>query len=195
MLAERVGIAASRRSRQLRVVIRRPLALALLLACGSGCRGCAEGAREEAHEVSGPTMPVGLLVPVADGGGTTGNEPASGFSFRRGPKPAGSGWIELQIARTNDTPDRSTFERGLADSSYLSVDAAMALHDAFARALPGYDPFVPRLFDSAALARLVTELADVKRGARPELERTVEQLSALAEGTANQGRGLWVLGI
>ena len=68
-------------------------------------------------------------------------------------------WAELQIARANDGPDRSAFERWQPDSRFLSLDAMSLLHEPFARALPGFDLFLPRHFDGAALGRLRAELA------------------------------------
>jgi hypothetical protein len=86
--------------------------------------------------------------------------PADRLSIARGKKQGE--WAELQVARANDAPDRTAFDRGQADSRFLSFDAMPLLHEAFARALPGFDLFLPRLFDAAALGRLRTELTAQK---------------------------------
>lgn len=155
---------------------RRPAPIVLLLAATAaldvGCRGCADGARDRA-EASGPTMPVGLLAPLPDGAGAGA---AARFALLQGTaaRDPGTGWIELQRARDGDGPERSAFERGLATSSYLSADAMTFLHDAFARALPGFDPFLPHFFDRDALGRLVRELVVV----RADLARTTSLAGA-----------------
>jgi hypothetical protein len=77
----------------------------------------------------------------------------------------GGAWAELQIAGANDSSDpntRNPFDHWQSDSRFLSLDAMTLLHDPFARASPGFDLFLPRLLDVAALGRLRTELASMK---------------------------------
>jgi hypothetical protein len=76
--------------------------------------------------------------------------------------------IELQIAQAGDPPGRERFERGRAGSLFLSPDAMAFFHDAFARSLPGWSPFVPQLYDAQALRRLDERLETLDR----ELEAT-----------------------
>jgi hypothetical protein len=133
------------------------LALGLALA---GCRACGdEGA--EPREASAPTMPTGMLAPLPHPPATPnpGSAPER-LAVARGKK--GGEWAELQIARLNDAPDRASFDHWQGDSRFLSLDAMTLLHDPFARALPGFDLFLPRLFDRASLGRLRAELATLK---------------------------------
>ncbi len=141
-----------------------PLVLVLALAgllCVAGCRGCSDGTAETAPEASGPTMPTGMLAPLP---GTTPSDapasPAERLALGRG-KKSGE-WAELQSARPDDGPDRRSFERWQPDSRFLSLEAMGLLHESFARALPGFDLFLPRLFDPAALGRLRAELSATK---------------------------------
>lgn len=181
----------------------------------AGCR-CGEPAREEAP--SPPAMPSGMLAPLPAIPPRV--DAVEALSMTRG-KTAGE-WIELQLAATNDVPDRRTFERWLPESRFLSLDAMTLLHDPFARALPGFDLFLPRLLDPPALARLDAELVafgasvatlslvDAKRrfaspvihsleneaswqAVRSALLNTVEELTGLARGLAPTGRGLWIV--
>src|SRR5262249_32951915 len=136
-------------------------------------------------EAAGPTMPIGLLAPspLEKGQSDAGPRPAA-----RSASPAerltmlrgavkDSGWIELQLGHANDGPGRSSFERGQATSSFVSVDVMTLLHEPFARALPGFDLFVPRLFDGEALGRLVTELTTLR-----------EQLGTMSSVSAARSR-------
>lgn len=136
--------------------------LSLLLALGvAGCRGCSGAAQDVAPEASGPTMPVGMLTPLPDAAPPAPpGSPADRLSMARGKK--GGEWAELQIARPGESPERTSFERGQPDSRFLSLDAMTLLHHPFARALPGFDLFLPRRFDGAALGRLRVELAAMK---------------------------------
>jgi len=73
-------------------------------------------------------------------------------------------FIELQPAAPGDTPGKTTFEHLKPTSIFVPLDAMTLLHPAFARAQPGFDLFVPALFDTAALGRLRTQLADFSKG-------------------------------
>jgi hypothetical protein len=112
-------------------------------------------------------MPVGMLTPLPAGldaarGLEAGSPAPTGERLALGRTAGGEG-VELQPARTSDDPTRRTFERGQPGSRFLSVDAMTLLHDAFARALPGFDLFVPRFLGPPALARLRAELAAAKQ--------------------------------
>lgn len=71
-------------------------------------------------------------------------------------------WAELQAAAPSDSPDRTTFEHWRADSLYLSIDAITLLHDAFARSLPGFDLFLPKLYEPSRLPLLRKELTTLR---------------------------------
>ena len=141
------------------------LGLLVLLVLGlsglSGCRGCSDATESSAPAASAPTMPVGMLVPLP---GTAARDapasPAERLSIARGKKSGA--WAELQVAPANDGPDRTAFERWRADSRFVPLEAMALLDGAFARALPGFDLFLPRLFDRTALGRLRAELATLR---------------------------------
>jgi hypothetical protein len=103
-------------------------------------------------------MPRGLLVPLPDAGASPGPgaTPAERLRIARG-LARGDGWVELQVARANDR-----FEPSDPNARFLSIDAMTLLHDAFARASPGFDLFLPRRLDAAALSRLESELGAMK---------------------------------
>ena len=176
--------------------------VALAVACAltlanAGCRSCAEEHRAAVDAgPAPPTMPVGMLMPVdaaataADAG--TGMGPGA-MRVARGMKSGA--WTELQLARPGDTPDRTDFQHWQGDSSFVSLDAMTLLHEAFARALPGFDLFLPRLFAGDALVRLAVELdAFAPRAANADLATTAREVAQLARGAADKGQSLWVLG-
>lgn len=138
-------------------------AIALL----QGCR-CGD-AREAPPEVAGPTMPTGMLAPLPDAPPLPPPEtPAERLSMARGKKGTDAAavgqWVELRLARPDEPPARPLHDGAEAvDSRFLSIDAMTLLHEPFARALPGFDLFLPRLFDAAALGRLHAELSSVRR--------------------------------
>jgi hypothetical protein len=103
-------------------------------------------------------------------------------------------WTELQRARPGDRADRAEFQRWGADSRFLSLDAMTLLHEPFARALPGFDLFLPRLFGPAALAKLAIELEAFATRSRGPLAATASELGALAKDLAQKQESLWVLG-
>jgi hypothetical protein len=135
----------------------------VLLTALSGCRGCEGAPAHEAQEASGPTMPTGLLTPPAPLPVPATDSPqkdaAAGLSLGT---VKTDGAVELQVAQSNDAPDRTSFERGLRGSRFLSLDAMPLFHDAFAKAAPGFDLFLPRLLDGTALGRLRAELRDLR---------------------------------
>ena len=106
-------------------------------------------------------MPKGMLAPAPDAPPSTApSNVRERLAIAR--HRTGGEWTELQIARPTDAPDRVAFDHWRPDSRFLSLDAMTLLHDAFARALPGFDLFLPRLFDGAALRRLQTELTALR---------------------------------
>jgi hypothetical protein len=163
-----------------------------------------------------------MLVPSPAASGSGDVSGAERLMLTRAKK--GGQWVELQIARPNDEPDRRSFERWQERSRFLSPDVMAVLHEPFARALPGFDSFLPRLFDRAALEQLRGELTrfngslrsvetleaakgkwgagwiaelpgdDAWIAARGTLAATVDELSSWAAGLAAKGDGLWVLG-
>lgn len=121
-------------------------------------------------------MPTGMLAPLPDAPPSSPpGSAADRLAIARGKK--GGEWAELQVARAGDAPDRSAFEHWQAESRFLSLDAMTLLHDPFARALPGFDLFLPRLLDGPALGRL-----------RAELEALKGQLAAMPNVAAAKAR-------
>jgi len=178
----------TRRSLQAFSCIRLALAVALAAATG-GCRSCSEdrGAPADAAP-AGPTMPVGMLMPVDAAGTETGGT----MRVARGMK--GGAWTELQVAKSGDRPDRSDFKHWLDDSSFVSLAAMTLMHEAFARALPGFDLFLPRLFGPEALVKLDAELEAFAQRSTGEIAGTARELALFARQTAAKGQSLWVLG-
>lgn len=172
---------------------------AIAAACG-GCRGCG-GAdeRESAADarVVQPTMPAGMLMPGAEAGAGAGASAGAeagaeaGAGVVRGRKSGA--WVELQRARPGDGDDRREFTRWDDDSWFVSIDAMTALHEPFARALPGFDLFLPRLFSPEALVRLGEELAWFARAANGEQRKLAGDLAQIVSGVAAKKQSLWVL--
>lgn len=134
----------------------------LVLGAFVGCR-CGEGdADKREPEASRPTMPTGMLSPLPEG--ATPPRPSSGadrLAIARG-QTSGE-WVELQVQRSaGDDKARRTFDRWKPDSRYVSFDVMVLLHDPFAKALPGFDLFLPRLFEGSALTTLRTELTSMR---------------------------------
>jgi len=139
----------------------------LLTVLFAGCRcGPASIADSDAAPptADGPIMPRGML-----GTASAALEPAADavtkLSIARGKK--GGEFAELQTATAGDAPDKTDFTHWKADSIFLSLDAMTVLHDPFARSLPGFDLFLPRLFGPTALGRLKTELATLRTQLAP----------------------------
>jgi hypothetical protein len=107
----------------------------------------------------------------------------------------GGAYAELQLARPGDREDRKDFEHWRDDSLYVSLAAMTALHDAFARALPSFDLFLPRLFAGDTLGRLADELGAFAARSSGELALTARELADHARATKAKGQALWVLGI
>jgi hypothetical protein len=156
-----------------------------------GCRSCDERSAPADAAPAGPTMPAGMLVP-SDAPSVT---EAGASSLRVVHHVKGGAFAELQLARAGDRADRRDFEHWRDDSAFLSLDAMTQLHEPFARALPGFDLFLPRLFDGEALERLAAELEAFALRAPGDLAASAREVSALARAAGAQGRGLWVLGI
>jgi hypothetical protein len=124
------------------------LALFVVLALVPSCRCSDEG--PAAHKAAIPLLPSGMLAP-----------PVSSSAARIGPsafalahtdaRPPGE-WIRLEATR--DTAN-----------VYLPVPVMPLLHEAFARALPGFGPFGSHRFEGAALGRLHDEVEALGRGA------------------------------
>ncbi len=140
-------------------------------------------------------MPTGMLVPAAvsasSGSATAAEAGAHGGGVARHMK-AGA-WVELQIAHPGDADDRREFTHWNDDSWFVSLDAMTALHEPFARALPGFDLFLPRLFTPDALVRLADELDTYARGASRDLATTARDLATVARSAAAKRQSLWVL--
>jgi len=157
-----------------------------------GCRSCDEEKSAAADAAAvGPTMPTGMLVPN-DGPSTA---PGAGAELRVTRHAKGGAFSEIQVARAGDRADRRDFERWRDDSVFVSLPAMTLLHEPFARALAGFDLFLPRLFDGESLVRLASELEAFAGRAQGEIAVTARELAALARTTAASGNGLWVLGI
>jgi hypothetical protein len=174
----------------IRALVASLLAAAIPLA---GCRSCGEDTPhggDGAAAVSGPTMPTGMLVP-ADAVSAA----ASSASLRVARQVRGGAWAELQLARPGDRPDRRDFQRWRDDSTFVSLEAMTLLHEPFARALPGFDLFLPRLLADEALVRLAAELDVFALRSQGEIAATARELAAIARDAAAKGAGLWVLGM
>jgi hypothetical protein len=157
----------------------------------AGCRSRAED-RPAAPDAApaGPTMPAGMLMPV-DAAAASDVAP-SALRVARGMKSGA--WTELQVAKPGDAPGRSDFQHWRDDSSFVSLEAMTQLHEAFARALPGFDLFLPRLFGPDALVSLGKELEGFARRSTGEIAQTARDVAQLARDTAAKGQSLWVLG-
>lgn len=152
---------------------------ALLLALGvEGCRGCADGASPAPVDAGQPPMPSGMLVPspsaAASGEAGAAKDAAARLRVTRGEK--GGAFTELQIAPPGERPDRWDFTHWRDDSRFVSLDAMTLLNVPFARALSGFDLFLPRLFPPDALDRLARELR--------AYEKEWTSLATLAEAKA-----------
>lgn len=154
-----------------------------------GCRSCNEDKGTREAVPSGPTMPKGMLVPsdaVAPASTTA--------SLRIARNVKGGPWTELQVARPGDRADRKDFHHWRDESSFVSLEAMTLLHEPFARALPGFDLFLPRLYPPDALTKLATELDDFGKRADGSIAETARELATQARETAAKGASLWVLG-
>lgn len=103
-------------------------------------------------------------------------------------------WVELQYARPGDAVDRRDFTRFRDDSWFVSLETMTMLHEPFARALPGFDLFLPRLFAPDALARLADELAAHARTSGGESAMAASELARIVTLAASKKQSLWVLG-
>lgn len=168
---------------------------AMVVACG-GCRGCAED-REAAPDayVAQPTMPTGMLLPVEGAQAEAGAGAGVGAGALRVARRIKAGaWVELQIARPGDSADRREFTHWNEDSWFVTLEAMTLLHEPFARALSGFDLFLPRLFPPDALVKLAAELAAFGRTASGESGRIASDLAQVVTSVAAKKQSLWVLG-
>lgn len=137
-----------------------------------------------------------MLVPAPRGAGSSSSlsvSPSGGsFAIARGIK--GSAWVELQVARSGDTAERKAFEHFRDDSRFVSLEAMTSMHEPFARALPGFDLFLPRLYEPSSLAKLATELDAFARRETGPASATAREVASLARESAARGQSLWVLG-
>jgi hypothetical protein len=131
-----------------------------------GCR-CDNGRADAIDAGAQPTMPKGMLapapVPIVDAGEPL-PRPARLRAYAA--RPTAGDWVLVRAA-----PDDN-------GRRYVSVDTMTLLHDAFARAMPGFDLFVPRRFEGDGLARLASELRSFKQ-------------EWVAIGTADDAKGKW----
>jgi hypothetical protein len=166
--------------------------LAAAVALG-GCRSCG-GDKERAGEggaaLSGPTMPPGMLVPTDAPSAAASSAP----NLRLARHVKGGAWTELQVAPRGDRPGRMDFQHWRDDSTFVSLDAMTLLHEPFARALPGFDLFLPRLFGKEALLKLAAELDAFAARSAGEIAETARELAGIARDHAAKGADLWVLG-
>jgi hypothetical protein len=114
------------------------------------------------------------------------------MSVARGVK--GGAWAELQVAQAGDTAARTNFQHWRDDSRFVSLEAMTAMHEPFARALPGFDLFLPRLFSLDALLTLSVELDAFAQRSSGELATSARELAAIAKDARAKGESLWVLG-
>ena len=164
------------------------LAAAMSLA---GCRSCSDerGHAGDAGGVMGPTMPTGMLVPSDAPPGAA----SSASSLRVARNVKAGAWVELQVARSGDRPDRREFQYWRDDSLFVPLEAMTFLHEPFARALPGFDLFLPRFYASETLVTLAAELDAFASRSPGEIAITARELATFARGLAAKGSGLWVL--
>ncbi len=158
-----------------------------------GCRSCdapSGGVADAAP--AGPTMPAGMLVPSD---APSAAKPLDASELRIAHHVKGGPFTELQVARAGDRADRVDFEHWRDDSSFVPLAAMTLLHEAFARALPGFDLFLPRLFGGEALAKLAAELEAFAANAKGDIVATAREIATLARATSAKGDALWVLGI
>ena len=168
------------------------VAVCLVVATCAGCRGCTED-KEAAPDarVAQPTMPPGMLMPAQGGeaSASAGNDVWGNWDSSKG-----GAWVELQNARPGDEADRKEFTHWNDDSWFVSLDVMTQLHEPFARALPGFDLFLPRLFPPEALVKLADELAAYGRTAGGDLAGTANELARIVTIAAAKKQSLWVLG-
>jgi hypothetical protein len=158
-----------------------------------GCRSCSEESGRAADggaAVSGPTMPPGMLVPTDAPSAAASSAP----SLRLARHVKAGAWTELQVALPGDRAGRMDFQHWRDDSTFVSLEAMTLLHEPFARALPGFDLFLPRLFAGEALVKLAAELDAFALRSRGEIAETARELAVMARESAAKGKGLWVLG-
>ena len=174
-----------------------------LMSSGAGCRSCANDPGSAGRDAAGaqPAMPPGMLMPAGEGGerseqgkpaGEGSGGDAAGLRVARHVKSGA--WTELQVAAAGDTADKKDFQHWREDSVFVSLEAMTLLHESFARALPGFDLFLPRLFGPDALAKLATELDGFAKTSSGPIAETARELSALAKDTAAKRQSLWILG-
>jgi len=131
-----------------------------LLSLVIGCKTTpAPPAAEEAQDASmQKPLPTGMLAAPSMSA-----KPAVGKSLRSVREAKTGEWIELQPAPEGETPKKTKFDFFKRDSLFVPLDAMTLLHDAFARAQPGFAMFTPQLFVATDLGRLKSELREFKR--------------------------------
>ena len=176
----------------LRAVFASVLGASLVL---GGCRSC-DAPRGGAADAApaGPTMPAGMLLP-SESAAPSAAAPPGTSELRIARHVEGGAFTELQVARPGDRADRRDFERWRDGSSFVSLAAMTLLHEPFARALPGFDLFLPRLFAGDALAKLASELDAFAARTQGDIAAVAREIATLARATSAKGSALWVLGI
>lgn len=162
-------------------------ALVVLAACKG--REQPAPAAVEVHDASmQKPLPTGMLM-GAPSAAPAKTAPARRLRSMRG--VTSGEWIELQPAAPGDSPKRTTFDHFRNDSLFLPLDAMTLLHDAFARAEPGFAPLSPQLLDALALGRLKGELGSFRKQwtAVTSVSAARERFaaSALVRGLASDG--------
>lgn len=152
------------------------LAACLVVTQLAGCRACEDGGGGGDPP---PPMPTGMLAPAPSGSAAAPADVAARLRVAR--RQTGGAFVELQIARPGDSADRVAFDHWQPASRFVPLDAMTLMHDAFARAKPGFDPFLPQLYDPAALGRLASEL----RAFRGQLGRVETAADARARWGAS----------
>ena len=182
----------------LRAVFASVLGASLVL---GGCRSC-DAPRGGAADAApaGPTMPAGMLLPNDNDNDNDNDAPSAAAprgtsELRIARHVEGGAFTELQVARPGDRADRRDFERWRDGSSFVSLAAMTLLHEPFARALPGFDLFLPRLFAGDALAKLASELDAFAARTQGDIAAVAREIATLARATSAKGSALWVLGI
>lgn len=157
----------------------------------AGCRSCSDGHGRDgdAGGISGPTMPTGMLVPSDAPSAATPGAP----SLRLARDVKSGPYVELQTSRPGDRADRLDFQHWRDDSQFVPLEAMTLLHEPFARALPGFDLFLPRLYSPEELVRLAAELDGFAKSSQGEIAMTARELATFARAVAEKGSGLWVI--
>lgn len=108
-------------------------------------------------------LPSGMLAPPSSPSPPSTQNAKVGKSLKSTREATTGEWIELQPAPEGESPKKTKFDFFKKDSLFVPLDAMTLMHDAFARAQPGFAMFTPQLFVAMSLGRLKTELRELKR--------------------------------